>query len=463
MKDFRRFICSPYFNREGKYIVRFFDELKRYAPEFENKKITREKVFDKVYKGKSYNEVLLRRIVSELIKLSNEFLKMKALEKKGFYSKLLLMRELRERNLQQSFVSEAVKIRKDLNSNPFQRDTEHYNNILQLEYETDLMYVSKSTINLESSLSQIEETVNLFVIGTKLDLFKSMISENYISNKNSNFKMWLKKEIIKYVQLNSKYILSNHPVIYVDYLTFMMFEEFNDENHYQELKELILKNKKKINPETLRYFFSQMMNYCILKQNAGIEYFKTERFKILSELEKTSLLLTKESVHIDYLNFVTISLEVSQFDWAKNFIEKYKNHINYELREDTYNLGLAKYYYAINQNHLALNHLKEIKYIDFYYYFFVNRMTIKIYYEEKNVESILSLIDSMNHFISRTKAIPQHYKNSNKKFIEYILKLIRVKSSEEKYDLKKHLNNEPAFHEKTWLIDRLKNIRKKIV
>lgn len=455
MKDFRRFICSPYFNREGKYLVRFFDELKRYSPDFENKRLTGEKLFDKVYNGKSFNEVLLRRIVSELIKLSNAFLKMKALEKKEFYSKLLLMRELRERNLHQNFISEAVKIRKDLTSNPFQRDTEYYNNILQLEYETDMMYVSKNMTNLDSSLSQIEETVNLFVIGTKLDLFKSMISENYISNKNSNYKMWLKKEVIKYVQLNSQYILSNHPVIYIDYLTFMMFEEFNDENHYQELKELILKNKKKFNPETLRYFFSQMMNYCILKQKADIDYFKTERFRILSELENTSLLLTKESVHIDYLNFVTISLEVKQFEWARDFIEKYKSDIDVELREDTYNLALAKYYYAINKNHLALNHLKEIKYIDFYYYFFVNRMTIKIYYEQKNIESILLLIDSMNHFISRTKAIPQHYKISNKKFIEYILKLIRVKSSEEKCDLKKHLENEPAFPEKIWIIDRL--------
>jgi len=31
---------------------------------------------------------------------------------------------------------------------------------------------------------------------------------------------------------------------------------------------------------------------------------------------------------------VTISLEVRQFEWAKNFIMKYKTHINYELRED---------------------------------------------------------------------------------------------------------------------------------
>jgi len=293
MKDFRRFICSPYFNREGKYIVRFFDELKRYAPEFENKKLTGENLFDKVYKGRVYNEVLLRRIVSELIKLSNMFLKIKALEKKGFYSEILLLHELRERNLHQSFICKAVKIRKDLNSNPFQRDTEYYNNILHLEYETDMLYVSKNMTNLDSSLSQIEESVNLFVIGTKLDLFKSMISESYISNKNSDYKMWLKKEIINYVQINSKYILANHPVIYVDYLAFMMFEEFNHETHYYELKKIILTNKKKFKPETLRYFFSQMMNYCILKQKADIEYFKTERFKILSELENTSLIVDK--------------------------------------------------------------------------------------------------------------------------------------------------------------------------
>jgi len=90
-------------------------------------------------------------------------------------------------------------------------------------------------------------------------------------------------------------------------------------------------------------------------------------------------------------------------------------------------------------------------------------MTVKIYYEENNFEGILSLIDSMNHFISRTKAIPQHYKNSNKKFIEYTLKLIRVKSIEEKFHLKNSLEKEPVFPEKIWIIDKLQNTRKKIL
>ncbi|MDQ3193395.1 MAG: hypothetical protein M3P82_00205 [Bacteroidota bacterium] len=455
MKDFRRFICSPYYNREGKYIISFFDELKKYAPQFESKGLTGEKMFAKVYKGKSFNELMLRRIISDLIKLANEFLIIKALEKKKFYSKILLLHELRERNLDQNFMREADKIRKDLNSNPFERDTEYYNNVLYLEYETDKMYVSKSMTNQESSLSQIDETVNLFVIGTKLDLFKSMISEGYISNKSGDYKMWLKREIINYVQNNAESISLHHPVIYVDYLTFMLLDELNNEKHYHDLKKILLANKEKFKPETLRYFFSQMMNYCILKHKAGVDYFKNERFEILNELEKTSLLLTKESVHIDYLNFVTISLELKQFDWAKKFIDKYRSHLNSDLREASYALALAKYYYAINQNHLALNHLKEIKYIDFYFYFFVNRMTVKIYYEQNDFEGIYSLTDSMNHFISRTKSIPKDYKISNKKFIEYILKLIKVKSAEENCYLKKQLEIETAFPEKIWIVDKL--------
>ena len=45
LKEFRRFIESPFFNKEGSYLIRFFDELRKGYPEFTVKELEKEKLF----------------------------------------------------------------------------------------------------------------------------------------------------------------------------------------------------------------------------------------------------------------------------------------------------------------------------------------------------------------------------------------------------------------------------------
>ena len=70
VKEFRKFIDSSFFNKEGAYIVRVFDELKKYYPQFENEAIAKEKLFKKIYKDKPYSDALMRKAGSALIKLA---------------------------------------------------------------------------------------------------------------------------------------------------------------------------------------------------------------------------------------------------------------------------------------------------------------------------------------------------------------------------------------------------------
>ncbi len=73
IKSFGKFVSSPYFNT-SEATVQLFEEMKKYYPSFAKKDFTRENLFHAVYGERDYNDELLRKLISNLIKLSEEFI-----------------------------------------------------------------------------------------------------------------------------------------------------------------------------------------------------------------------------------------------------------------------------------------------------------------------------------------------------------------------------------------------------
>ena len=72
-KSFGKFVHSPYFNTSEATIL-LFEEMKKFYPLFAKKDFTRENLFHAVYGDKDYRDELLRKLISNLIKLSEEFI-----------------------------------------------------------------------------------------------------------------------------------------------------------------------------------------------------------------------------------------------------------------------------------------------------------------------------------------------------------------------------------------------------
>ena len=73
LKQFRDFVHSPFFNKE-KVLKNLADYLKICHPEYDKKHMEKEKVFEFLYPGKKYNDALMRNIISNMLRLANEFL-----------------------------------------------------------------------------------------------------------------------------------------------------------------------------------------------------------------------------------------------------------------------------------------------------------------------------------------------------------------------------------------------------
>ncbi|MBK8380329.1 MAG: hypothetical protein IPL16_00225 [Ignavibacteria bacterium] len=95
---FEKFIRSPFYNNHST-LIKLFNELKRYYPEFNNNKLTKENLFSKVNKGKRYNDVVFRKYISNLTKLADEYLNVMEIRLQKEKGDLNILNQLFRRNL----------------------------------------------------------------------------------------------------------------------------------------------------------------------------------------------------------------------------------------------------------------------------------------------------------------------------------------------------------------------------
>jgi hypothetical protein len=114
IKVFSKFIISPYFSTGKKFVVIFLQEFLKFYPDFE---ITKNGLFELLYPGKPYNDVNMRKLVSEGINLAESFLLQKQLERDPLRNELLLLKDLSNRKLDPVFNSRLKKVSSEINRN----------------------------------------------------------------------------------------------------------------------------------------------------------------------------------------------------------------------------------------------------------------------------------------------------------------------------------------------------------
>ena len=75
-KRFEKFLASPYFNNSNK-LYRFFKLLSYHGPLYESDKLNKKILYSKLHGKQPYNDHTMRELMSDLLKLANEFVVLK--------------------------------------------------------------------------------------------------------------------------------------------------------------------------------------------------------------------------------------------------------------------------------------------------------------------------------------------------------------------------------------------------
>ncbi|MBK7253007.1 MAG: hypothetical protein IPI04_03590 [Ignavibacteria bacterium] len=70
---FDEFLRSPFYNKKPN-AVKFFETLKKHAPDYNGDEVGKENIWKQLYPGKKYNWGVLKNLIFDLTKLSEKFI-----------------------------------------------------------------------------------------------------------------------------------------------------------------------------------------------------------------------------------------------------------------------------------------------------------------------------------------------------------------------------------------------------
>jgi hypothetical protein len=431
LKQFKDFLGSPFFNT-NRTLLKLFDVLKKYYPGFPPDKITKEKVFKKLYPGKSFNEQVMKNLISDFIKMEKEFLSQLYFRSSENEMQISTIRMLNRKKLDSLYHSESKKYRQELES-IFGVDNDYFYYLFLLEHEERNYMLSRSR--------QQEVPALILKRGEHLILhfiqqFADVILELYINEDNFNavFDVNLPKKfltsfdfesVIKYMEDNNMEHASSMAVEYYAVMAYIFYEN-ND--YYYKLRDYVNKYLEGSAPALQSKFLCLLEQGLIKKTNHGQNDMYTELFNVYKIFDEKKIYMTRWK----YLpvttcrNVIVTAINAEQIQWGFDFLKKHIRHVPEEFRDNLYNLLMAHLHFYAGNYEKSLEMLTTIKYDQHVVKVDVKTFMLKIYYELNYFESALSLIDSFRHTVNNDKYMTGSRKERYLNFMSLTGSLIKI-------------------------------------
>ncbi|MBI2269996.1 MAG: hypothetical protein HYU69_06500 [Bacteroidetes bacterium] len=463
-RRFREYIESPFFNSNNSVV-----KLNRYILDSvgadKDNEPDKIRAYYYLFGKENYNDQKIRDVMSFLMRHLEAFVSYLKFEKDELLQKELLMVELRERNLDKHFISNTNEYLKKIQEKKL-NDSDYFYERYTLEGERDHYFMTKEVRKSNESLQQKSDSLDAFYLSEKLHSLCEMVNRKNIIAANYNLNML--DELLAYISKHIK-IFQSIPAIYIYYKILLSLLEEEVPQHFIELKHSLEKHFKEFSKDEARQMFDYAQNYCIKKINNGKQEYVKEIFSIYeSLLESEIIFVDKYLSQWDYKNIVSIGVKLEKYDWTKTFIEKYKDRIAPEFRQNAYEYNLAVYYYNKKDYKSALKLLQRVEFTDVYYHIGAKSMLLKIYYEMNEVEPFYSLIDAYKIYLVRNKKISIYQRKGHQHLVKYTrqafdLKLRNSSASNTAYEkavkkLKSRIITNQNDANLTWLLERVEEL-----
>ncbi len=468
MTRFVEFIGSPYFNkhRDVKVLVNYFNKI---YPDFSKKKTDRKEIFSKVFKGESYSEAKLKHVFSYTLRNIETFLSLQEFMKVETDLNLYLLRDLRKRKLNKRF-EKILNRTKDTITTEKHQNFDHHFRMYETTAEADLFFVDQATFRRDESLQFKVDSLDRFYLSEKLRSVCEMINRSHFLRREYDYNFV--EETIKYLESNLEW-WSTTPSITVYYQVYHTLTDKDNNRHYYKLTDLLAKYGDCFPEGERRDLYHYCLNFCIRRGNQGEHQFWSETLKIYKELLRNGLVI-EEGVFKEshYRNIASAALRVKEYEWAKEFIFKYKNDVPERTRENTYNYNLARLYYHTQEYSEALGLLNTVEYTDPFFYRNSKSLLLRIYYDLGETDALNSLVESFKAYVSRDKLLNKgklkrysdHFRLTGRIYrlkmnYEY---LPAVQFEKELSKLEEKVDSTGALAGKDWIKEKLKELRDKV-
>ncbi len=464
--DFGKFIHSPLHN-ESLLMIRLYNSLKKFYPEFNSIKLTKENIYCDVYGNVKYDDKKLRDRLSDMHNLSEDYLSWLDYRKDPVKIKRHTLNQFMYRSLETDFNKKFREIQDMIDRTKVKNEYYFYSLHEQLIdkrtfYETRPLPGKRKPFY--DDLSAEIDHFTLFFVTKMLIYYTLMLNRGAVLKYDFEYRMY--EPIINFIEENN---FDKYPLIKSYYLTLKLNKEDGSEKIYFELKKYLIKNADLIEAEDKKLIFTELSNYALKKAYKEKPEFKKERFDLMNLQLKQKTYPDENEGWMDlgfFQNYVIESAEAGKLDLTGKFLEEYSLKLNPDKRENVCAFSKGLLHYSQKKYYSALDDLSGIRGVDFGLYIRVRTLLSKIYFDMNDYENVLTLIDSFKHYLSSNPVIPDLMVRKYSNFMNKLKKLTLISLRPEIDDynchkLLKEINGcsiEEITSNKYWLLERVNKL-----
>jgi hypothetical protein len=439
IRRLRLFLASPYFIRTETN-VSLFEELIKFHPNFNAKKLTKEYIYTKVFGEGEYNDSTYRNAMYNLLEVCELFLKQESFQKSSSVAFEYLLKELIDKKIESVFERNTQKMDKQLT--PFENiDSEYYLAMHKLELNKYNYYALNKRVN-ESTDADIHFkeifnsgmylTIHYITEIIPIYLTSVFYSIQYNRPLTNNFF----NKLVSAMNLKGlENILNNneHSFIIALYISLLRtFQDMDDESAYFEYKNNLRNCVSKLGKDEISFHFDNLINYCTIKlrKQINIEFFNNELFSLYEEILQNEYYKNNKTDYLRhefYRDILLLYLQHNKVASAENFILKYSSKLHKSEKENMVNLAYAYLYFEKNEYMQSWKYFNKINIDTFLFKYDIKSYALMIYYELGYYDEALSLIENYKRFLERNELMAEDEKKRKKNFILYLSKLIMLK------------------------------------
>ncbi|MEZ4687171.1 MAG: hypothetical protein R3B47_14205 [Bacteroidia bacterium] len=451
--EFQKFIASEYINPRPE-LVRLMEGLAEYAPEFASEAVDYEQLYAGAFPDESYNENRLTKKLFYLNKLAEQFVLFESAKNQPMENSFVLLHYYNSRKLPSLFLhqlKECYKLWEKI-AHPSSRDYNWYY-MIEMEYSNFLLRNNhlKGSANLEVATKALDA----YFLQEKLKLGTAMVSRQNIVN--TTYKLPLLESLEEFL---ADKIDAYIPEIRVWFSALQLTRMPQSEEHFSRLKTMVLSNIDKLGA-------GDSSALLILLQNTARYIYPEDEqyYSVMYSLYHTQIehgLLFQNGALLPGLvnNIVTTGLKLGKLAWAEDFLEKYKDYIPEEYRQNTYWYNLANINFAQKAYPQTLAFLNRLEYQDPFFTLRIKRLQLKTYYELQEWELLDTTINSSRVYLHRLEKISERYKALNLLFVNSLSSLFKLRtclepsggSDQTLDDLRSSIMEIPVLPERDWLM-----------
>ncbi len=367
LKSFGQFVQSPYFN-SNKKVGQLYQYLYKSAPNFEAKRLEKQKVFKYLFPGETFNNSKLQQLMSKLVKLLEQFWVQERFGKAIMQQQLELTKSYRERNLplyweknQEVLATLLQEQNKTSNQNQNNKagDTHYYQFQLAIELHDNIEQAEQR--NKEPNLQNVSDNLDQYYFINKLKYYCKAI--NFQRFKSVDYEFILIDKILQEVekgQTKSGKKWLEIPAVAIYYYGVQTLLRPRGEQaaltHFKELKQLLKKHAHYFARKEIQNMFMLARNFCIQELNSGDRSYLEEIFDLYKmEIDQQLILEEGKLSAATCKNITTVALSLAAFDWLEKFIYDYQ----WAIDTDAFNFALARLRFAQKEYTTVLELLQD--------------------------------------------------------------------------------------------------------